>query len=513
MSIFNNPDFYPTPESVIDSMLFDHTIKGRVILEPSAGSGAILDYCIKRDAKELLCCENDPDLARIASTKGRLIASDFLTVTSEQVSHIDMIVMNPPFSADEKHIIHAWNVAPAGCEIIALCNWQTYANDHTRMRESLKQIITKNGHCTNLGDAFSDAERKTGVNIGLIKLFKPKGEGENEFDGYFDMFEDHEQQEDGVMGYNEIRSLVNRYTGAVRMFNEVIAMNEKMTELINPISVPGMDIRFGAFNKQSIYQTITRDTFKKELQKSAWKAVFEKLEMQKYVTGKVMENINKFVEKQTNVPFTMSNIAKMVQMIVGTHGDRMNRVVVEVFDKLTEHYHENRYCNEGWKTNSEYIVNRKCILPAHGLFRMAYTNGFADAGHLYNGGSYITDDLTKAICYITGEKYDTMQQWWKFMQNQQEEEISRKYPHPKKPNELVEYTSKELRSLHREYGVWHEFNHFRLKMFKKGTLHLEFKDEKVWIKFNQTAAKAKGFQLASKFTGDFRAKKQGVEVY
>ena len=51
-------------------------------------------------------------------------------------------------------------------------------------------------------------------------------------------------------------------------------------------------------------------------------------------------------------------------------------------------------------------------------------------------------------------------------------------------------------------------------MRKKGTLHAEFKDEKTWILFNQTAAKAKGFQLASKFTGDSRKPKgQGLEVY
>ncbi len=30
---------------------------------------------------------------------------------------------------------------------------------------------------------------------------------------------------------------------------------------------------------------------------------------------------------------------------------------------------------------------------------------------------------------------------------------------------------------------------------------------------NLVAAKAKGFQLASKFTGDFRTKGNGVEIY
>ena len=44
-------------------------------------------------------------------------------------------------------------------------------------------------------------------------------------------------------------------------------------------------------------------------------------------------------------------------------------------------------------------------------------------------------------------------------------------------------------------------------------MHFEFLDPKVWEAFNRTAAKAKGFQLASKFTSDFRKKKTGVEKF
>ena len=36
---------------------------------------------------------------------------------------------------------------------------------------------------------------------------------------------------------------------------------------------------------------------------------------------------------------------------------------------------------------------------------------------------------------------------------------------------------------------------FRVRVYKKGTLHAEFKDEQTWVKFNQTAAKAKGFPV------------------
>ena len=38
-----NPDFYPTPAEVIERMLEDVKIIGKVFLEPSAGSGNIVD--------------------------------------------------------------------------------------------------------------------------------------------------------------------------------------------------------------------------------------------------------------------------------------------------------------------------------------------------------------------------------------------------------------------------------------------------------------------------------------
>ena len=50
-SIFNR-DFYPTPIDVIEKMLIGVDISGKIILEPSAGSGNIVDYLNSRGAKK-----------------------------------------------------------------------------------------------------------------------------------------------------------------------------------------------------------------------------------------------------------------------------------------------------------------------------------------------------------------------------------------------------------------------------------------------------------------------------
>lgn len=507
-------DFYPTPDHVLDNILANVDLTDKVILDPSAGSGNIINYALKRGAKEVLFCEIHPDLMKICSEKGRLIAKDFLTVRPDQISHINIIVMNPPFSADEVHINRAFEVAPDGCEIYALCNFKTYENSYSRERKSLKHIIEQYGTITNLGNVFSYADRETNVNIGFIQLFKPKGSGENEFEGYFDETEEVEQpQINGLMTHNDIREIVNRYVAAVRKFDSVETINSEINKLIKPIN-PREKLIFGAFFEDSHndLRRIDREVFKKELQKAAWLSIFDKMDMHKHVTSSVMQDINKFVEMQTNVPFTMRNIFLMLDMIVGTKKSRMEKVIVEAFDKITSHHYDNnnRFIKEGWKTNSEYIVNKKFILPR--IVEKNYSGEMRSS--IYD--RYTMDDIHKALCFVTGKKYEDSDSFQKFFYRKvyrdgyngkiltEEEVLERKSTN----KYMHEETVYDL-----EFGKLYEWGFFKFRGYMKGSIHCEFKDENVWKEFNHIAAKAKGFQLASKFTSDFRVKSNEVTIF
>lgn len=72
-----NPDFYPTPEAVIFEMLEGVNINEKIILEPSAGKGNIIDYLNQNGAKEVLFCEINEDLQKISQDKARFLTSDF----------------------------------------------------------------------------------------------------------------------------------------------------------------------------------------------------------------------------------------------------------------------------------------------------------------------------------------------------------------------------------------------------------------------------------------------------
>ncbi|PRY90600.1 DUF4942 domain-containing protein [Mongoliibacter ruber] len=491
-----NSDFYPTPEAVIERITEGIAFPESKILEPHAGSGNMVDYCLIRGA-EVIASEKEPKLR--AMLKCRVIEDDFFKVKSAQISHISHIIMNPPFSEDARHILHAWEIAPEGCEIRALCNWETVANIYNRTRKVLKRIIDDYGQMDYLGDCFSNAERKTGVEVAYIILRKPKS-GESEFEGFF-MDEEEEAQVEGLQRYNFVRDIVGRYVGSVKIFDEQLNAAVRMNELTKTFYKSKIGLNLTTDEAKT-----TREEFKKDLQKSAWNYVLDKMNMGKYVTKSVKDDINKFVETQQKIPFTMKNIYAMIQMIVGTQRSRMDRALEDVFDRITKHYHENRYAVEGWKTNSHYLVNQKFILD--GLTEISWSGKFAVRYGSHNLEKI--EDLLKALCYITGKDYNKSISLYdrcnhEFMVEREGQVLLdqsvkfRAYPvYFRNESDMLSYLEKNpdcKRLPQVEFGQWFDWEFFEIKGYKKGTIHFKFKDENVWARFNQEISRIKGYPL------------------
>lgn len=459
-----NKDFFPTPKQIIDQMLINVDVAGSIFLEPSAGKGNIVDVLNKRGADQVLVFEKNQDLACIVSDKARLIGNDFLQCTPEQISHIDAIIMNPPFSADEQHILHAWDIAPEGCTIISLCNTQTIENSYSRGRKQLKRLIGDYGKAQDLGDCFEVAERKTNVEVSMISLFKPVISEGFDYEGFYMDVDEHQDYPEGIMKYNEVRNIVSRYVAALKCFDEFKKISDKMESLVKPIGLTdGFEFKFGYNNTVT-----TKKEFAKKLQKESWKHLFSMMDLDKFVTSGVMKDINKFIETQSKYPFSMKNIYRMIEIIIGTRGQTMERALVEAFDKITKHYDENRYQVEGWKTNSHYLINEKFILPY--MVEEDFSGNMSFKYSTYGNTDRLTD-LNKALCYITGTN-NNLGSINQFKKDDQGESL--------------------------QFHNWYDWGFFEVKGFKKGTLHCKFKDEKVWALFNRRIAEIKGFPLPEK---------------
>ena len=456
--MFHN-EFYPTPKEVLHMMQLD--CKDKVILEPHAGKGNIVDFCKENGAKEVLTFEINKDLQEIVKRKSTLIGDDFFQCKPEQVSHINAIYMNPPFSNADKHILHAWEVAPEGCEIVSLCNYSTITQPYGR----LKVLIRDYGITENLGDCFTEAERKTGVEVGMVRLFKPLASKEFEFEGFFMDEEEEEEQGNGILQYNEVRALVNRYVGTMKAFDKMKDELDALNHLISGIGMSSVTLEIS-----SEKMVTTKEQFSKIIQKRSWQHIFNKLNMEKYVTSGVMKDINKFVETQEKVPFTMKNIYRMLEIIVGTREHTFNRALEEAVDNFTKHTHENRFGVEGWKTNSGYMLNKKFI--CEGIVEPSWGGGSLQIRYSSYNGNKI-DDLVKVLCNITAKNYNDIGTLYRFNFNRNNHEKNFEIM----PNE------------------WYEFGFFNVKFFKKGTMHLKFKNLDDWYRLNQAYGKLKGFTL------------------
>lgn len=474
MNLFTeNADFYPTPTDVINTMMIGEDILGKTILEPSAGSGNIVSWLKDNGVGEVIACENDNTLQKLLAGKCELISDDFLSVTSDQVSHIDYIVMNPPFSDGIRHIKHAFDIAPAGCTVISLCNSSNLERRYSSERQELYELVELYGCSECLGTVFDTAERKTNVDVSLIKLYKT-GEDEDEFASYFFSNEDdilNKNETEGIVQYNVVRDMVNRYTSAVKLFDETMEAANKINDVakFSESKFDYVPIRFTTVDTRGNAVSISRQQYKKQLQKYYWRIIFNKLNMDKYATNGLREQINKFVEKQVNVPFTMHNIYQVISMVVQTTGQRMDKALLEAFDLICSFSAENSTAGEKWKTNANYMVNRKFIVPYMTDYDARYSTLNKHMSLNYGGNVTRIEDVIKALCYITGTNYDNI-------------------------TNLYDYVYKNNLS----YGTWYKWSFFRIKGFKKGTMHFEFTDEDVWIRFNQQVAKQRGWILPKK---------------
>ena len=455
------PDFFPTPPEVIDAMLEGYSPSGKVIFEPSAGKGNIVDYLKANGAAEVIACETNNDLRTILAAKCRIVMNDFFTITSDKVSHIHAIIMNPPFSNADKHILHAWEIAPAGCVIISLCNTETVNNPYQRSRAKLSTLIEEAGHVKNLGNCFSEAERNTEVSVSVVYLTKPGAAYESEFDGFFMGDDDPELHANAIMPYNFIRDLVQRYIAAMKLYDKQLDLGAQMSDLTSTFYKSDL-----AFSCSRNGMPVLRNNYQKDLQKNAWKYIFEKMNMQKLATRQLREDINKFVEQQTAIPFTMKNIYRMIDIVIGTTGQRMDKALLEVFDELTKHSDENRFMVEGWKTNSHYLVGKKFIIPYICYQDQRWYKGESNI-HMGSGYEKL-EDLLKALCYISGDTYEKFETLY---------------------HTAVSGNQRPV------YGEWFNWAYWRVKAYKKGTMHFEFNDDELWGKFNQHIARIKGYPL------------------
>ena len=166
--------FFPTPAPVVAKMIQRADIRaGHSVLEPSAGSGAIMDAMKEHQPEaKIRGFECNSNLIELLSLKGHLANhQDFLT-SCPVLPTYDRVLMNPPFEKgqDIEHVKHAFtNHLKAGGVLVAIMSpsWQhNQARKFADFREWLEELP----HYVETLDAGTFRESGTNVSTVIVTI-------------------------------------------------------------------------------------------------------------------------------------------------------------------------------------------------------------------------------------------------------------------------------------------------------------------------------------------------------
>jgi hypothetical protein len=460
-----NDEFYPTPTPVIQRMVAplitalngrrEYKLHGFNILEPSAGKGNILDALAtyyRADAARLYAVEINPELRVLLSGKGyRVIGSDFLDF--DEPYHFDYIIMNPPFSKGAEHLLKAWDVVGAGGHVVCLLNAETIRNPHTEQRKLLLRTIQQHGRYEYIGQVFTDAERKTGVDCAIVWLDKPAAD-RNHFEGA--TFEQEARADDPeftanpLVQANVFEALVNRYKAAARMLVERYRIDSEYAFYTDGI--------LKAHEKTS---TPALNDALNALKASFWQYVFDKTRLGEITTSKFQAQFREQSSKMAQMQFSVANILEVLELFMANKDSILHECIVNVFDELTRYHKDNTAHTEGWKSNKAYRVNAKLVIP----YGVEFSKWGSWMGEWRR--RELWDDLDKALCLLSGRKIADVQSI---------------------TNTLYARINAINGDSRLDYAEPFRSEFFEIRIFKKGTVHLKFLDKALLDRFNIVAS-------------------------
>lgn len=513
-------EFYPTPAELIAKMVQKVGIKricsAKLILEPSAGKGDIAIFLeMLRDKEDLYvgylrnrksidefyhhvldraveafkmndfdshfqkfdfleCIESDPILQAVL--KGReipVIDDDFLSFDGEQ--HFDFIIMNPPFSNGDEHLLHAIKLAEkTGSEIVCLLNANTIRNPYSNTRKMLLQKLSQyNATYDFIEHAFSTAERPSDVEIALVHVVVP-----SPFRTKSRIWEELETANIELEIPDECKDIVSSDTiaQAVLLYKrEILAGKQLMEEYL--ALKPFLSSTFETAETPSYVRgmtTLTLSTgkngelnFNQFVQSVRYKYWYELLHNPKFIgnlTSNLRDQYFSQIREFSYKEFSIRNIRKVKLDILKQTAQGIQDRILKLFDELS--YRNSMGCEgnihyfSGWKSNSAFKINEKVVVP----YMQCWDDIWKQFKYNYTIASFLSD-LEKTLDFLDGGETIHAR------------DIIRR---------LTDYEGEQ-----RTKNL--EFAYFNVNVYKKGTIHIRFTNLDVLKKLNIYGCMRKGW--------------------
>lgn len=525
--------FYPTPPEVADLLLEGIEFeKSPVVLEPSAGTGNIVHAVLKKfyesryrycDAKiNVDCVEIDPHLRSVLryeymgekekdlwkqkkaledkktydrdrnqyrelnyhdsallksvteeikvlqSGDIRIVHDNFLDF--DTFKQYDVIVMNPPFTDGDAHLLKAIQLqSRSGGIIRCILNAETIRNPFTNRRRLLqKQLLDMNAEVTFHQNAFSDGERKTDVEIAIVKIEIPAVKQESAiFDRLKKAYSIDEPTADvhDMTVSDFMEQIVSLYkvecNAGIDLIREYAAMKPYILgsfEKDEHYNYPTLTLCVGEPGRLSRGTVPNVNDYLRLVRSKYWQALFTNKEFIGRLTSNLREKYMGKIEQLANYDFTLFNIQSIAAEMNAEMGKGIEDTIVALFDKMTEQHAwypetaKNVHYYNGWKTNKVHKINSKVILPIYGVFA---TYAWTSETFRVAEAERTIADIEKVFDYLDGDMTA-----------------------PVSLHGALQRACEEGRTRNIQC------KYFDVTLYKKGTMHIRFHNQELVDRFN-----------------------------
>lgn len=465
-------EFYPTPSELAGKMLGKvNWEKHRIqyVLEPSAGTGNLCDSLLSLSkARNLRMDETNIDTVEVdenlqATLRGKgyaVVADDFLTCNIKKC--YDLILMNPPFSNGDEHLIKAIQmIEQNGGQIVCLLNAETIRNKYTKRRVVLGQMLEKyNASIEFISDAFKHADRKTDVEIAIVHLDIKREQKQSDI--WEKLKKAKEQKLDehdctAVVGGDWLEQMVQNFNmevdAGLKLLNEFDALAPYLTDEDGYRPEALIQITVGREKYSSVGHNTVND-YLELVRNKYWRKLFNRPEVRAKMTSKMSDDFESRLQDMIKYDFTMFNIKTILIELQGSLQVGVEDSIISLFDTLSAQYswfedsQRTIHYYNGWKTNKAWKVGEKAIIPMNGCFSECWTRGGTKTQLEEYRVAAVIADLERAMNYLrNGEKMPAIN------------------------------VDAALREANDRGATTVEFTYFTCTFYKKGTCHIKFKKD------------------------------------
>lgn len=475
-----NAEFYPTPANLAGKM-FRYIKDYRYIstvLEPSAGKGDLAELYVNflnknndnrgwhhhdYNADNIDMIEHDPNLIAMLRGKNyRVVGDDFLSFTATK--SYDLIIMNPPFSNGDEHLLKAIQIQENGGQIVCLLNAETIRNPYTNRRKLLAQKLAEYGAKVEfVSDAFKKAQRKTDVEVAIVYLNIPEPKRTSFiFDNLKKAQEDEMQQAnpEALVYGNWVEQMVQAYQFEAKLGKTLIEEYNALIPYIRCTSTEDSAPLISLSIDGHVYGVVGTQgytDFLKKLRLKYWRSLLDKEEFSARMTSDMRTDFQHKLNSLKDYDFSLFNLMQVQYDISMQLEQGVKDSIMKLFDTFSSKHswypecENNIHYYNGWKTNKAHKVGMKVIVPVDGY----------KASYKYVRGSY--KDVRELDSWSIINRMEDLERALNYLDRG---ETTCRKPISMWVNHAIESGKNTV-----------ELTYFTATFYKKGTCHIKFRPE------------------------------------